>query len=119
LSCCTACLQLANRDDHVKNFAFILDDATGDWALAPAYDLTHTPGPGGEHTMTVAGEGAAPGRPHILRLAEQAGIARSQAEGIIDEVRAALARWGELAAGAGVENTHARQIAAGFPPLAR
>jgi len=46
-----------NRDDHVKNFAFILDDTTGEWALSPAYDLLYTPGPGGEHTMSLAGEG--------------------------------------------------------------
>jgi serine/threonine-protein kinase HipA len=24
-----------NRDDHVKNFAFILNDATGDWDRDP------------------------------------------------------------------------------------
>ena len=34
-----------NRDDHVKNFAYRLDDTTGDWALSPAYDLLHTPAP--------------------------------------------------------------------------
>ena len=32
----------ANRDDHTKNFAFMLR-ATGSWELAPAYDLIHTP----------------------------------------------------------------------------
>ncbi len=36
-----------NRDDHVKNFAFILDDRSGEWSLTPAYDLTFTTGPGG------------------------------------------------------------------------
>ncbi len=40
-----------NRDDHSKNFAFTLDDTTGEWAFAPAYDLTYSPGPGGEHTI--------------------------------------------------------------------
>ena len=61
-----------NRDDHVKNFAFILMPGS-DWRLAPAYDLTFSPGPGGEHTMTVAGEGRQPGLEHILRIAEGAG----------------------------------------------
>ncbi len=63
-----------NRDGHVKNFAFILDDATGDWSLTPAYDLLYTPGHGGEHTMSLAGESKNPGRSHMLRLAEQAGV---------------------------------------------
>ncbi|MEK7270137.1 MAG: type II toxin-antitoxin system HipA family toxin, partial [Planctomycetota bacterium] len=35
-----------NRDDHVKNFAFLLDDKTGEWRLSPAYDLTYAAGPG-------------------------------------------------------------------------
>jgi serine/threonine-protein kinase HipA len=30
----------ANRDDHTKNFAFLLDPEMG-WTLAPAYDITH------------------------------------------------------------------------------
>jgi len=68
-----------NRDDHVKNFAFLLDDTTGDWSLSPAYDLLYTPGPGGEHTMTLAGEGRNPGRSHMLRLAKQADVSRREA----------------------------------------
>ena len=45
-----------NRDDHAKNFAFIMNPR-GEWSLSPAYDLGFAPGPGGEHTMTVLGEG--------------------------------------------------------------
>jgi hypothetical protein len=63
-----------NRDDHVKNFAFMMD-MDGRRAWAPAYDLTFAQGPGGEHTMTVGGEGREPGRKHILGLAEKAGMA--------------------------------------------
>jgi serine/threonine protein kinase HipA of HipAB toxin-antitoxin module len=33
-----------NRDDHVKNFAFRLNEEGG-WELAPAYDLVFAPGP--------------------------------------------------------------------------
>lgn len=90
-----------NRDDHVKNFAFILspDD---DWRLAPAYDLTFATGPGGEHTMTVAGEGKRPGLPHILRIAEGAGIARPQAQAVVHAVSSAVRDWPRFAATAGV-----------------
>ncbi len=81
-----------NRDDHVKNFAFRLTDE-GTWELAPAYDLVFSPGPAGEHTMTVAGEGRAPGRSHLLQLAGPAGIPSRDAESILDEVASAAARW--------------------------
>ncbi|MBI4676785.1 MAG: type II toxin-antitoxin system HipA family toxin [Elusimicrobia bacterium] len=106
-----------NRDDHVKNFAFLMDSASGDWTLSPAYDLSYSAGPGGEHTMTVAGEGLNPGREHILRLAEAAGLARPQALAIIDEVRAAVARWRGFASQAGVSKTGSIEIEASFPDL--
>jgi serine/threonine-protein kinase HipA len=100
-----------NRDDHVKNFAFILDDTTGEWALTPAYDLVYAAGPGGEHTMTLAGEGRAPGRSHMLRLAEQADVSVREAEFIIGEVQAAVARWTDFAEQAGVSDATRNQIA--------
>lgn len=98
-----------NRDDHVKNFAFRMTDA-GDWQLAPAYDLLFTEGPGGEHTMTVAGEGRAPGRRHLLQLAGPAGISEADAESILDEVAAAAARWRVHARAAGVRPRLANRI---------
>ncbi len=100
-----------NRDDHVKNFAYIMDGANGEWALAPAYDLLYAPGPGGEHTMTVAGEGRNPRRQHMLQSAEQAGITNRAAATIIAEVVAAVARWEEFAVRAGVSQGEMARIA--------
>jgi serine/threonine-protein kinase HipA len=91
-----------NRDDHVKNFAFILDDKSGNWSVTPAYDLTFSKGPGGEHTMTLVGEGRNPRREQMLQLAKQASISNREANGIIDEVRAVRDRFGEFAKRAGV-----------------
>jgi len=101
-----------NRDDHVKNFAFLLNDATGDWTLSPAYDLLPTPGlgPNGEHTMTIAGEGRTPTRQHMLRLAEQANIAARDATAIIDQAQSAVANWPTFAAQAEVSKTTTREI---------
>ena len=106
-----------NRDDHVKNFAFIMNDAHGEWTLSPAYDLSYASGPGGEHSMTLLGEGKNPGREHILRLAEQAGVTKRQASSIIDEVRSAVDRWKAFAGKAGVSKDASREIAASFPDL--
>jgi len=91
-----------NRDDHVKNFAFVLDDTTGDWRQTPAYDLQNTPGPGGEHTMTVAGEGRNPDRSHMMQLARQADMSEREAEHIMEEVRSAVGCWPDHATKAGV-----------------
>jgi serine/threonine-protein kinase HipA len=99
-----------NRDDHVKDFAFILNDATCEWVLTPAYDLMYASGPGGEHTMTLAGEGRDPGRSHILRLAEQADVSIREAESIIGEVQAAVARWAGFADQAGVSDATRNRI---------
>jgi len=107
-----------NRDDHVKNFAFLLDDTTGDWTLTPAYDLLFTPGPGGEHTMTVAGEGRTPDRSHMLRLAEQADMSHREANAIIREVQSAVSHWPTHATEAGLPAAAGRQIADGLPTIA-
>ena len=40
----------------------------------PACDPTHSPGPGGEHTSTIPGEGRQPTRGHGLKLAAQFGL---------------------------------------------
>jgi serine/threonine-protein kinase HipA len=98
-----------NRDDHVKNFAFMMD-VDGCWALAPAYDLTFAQGPGGEHTMTVSGEGREPGRKHILGLAEKAGMSISKANNVLEEVSGVVAEWKRFAREAGVKRGTSEKI---------
>ena len=100
-----------NRDDHVKNFSYILDDVTGQWSLSPAYDLTFASGPGGEHSMTIAGEGYAPAYNHFAKLAEQYDISIKDMEAMIAEVTDATARWPEFAGAAGVSKTRMNYIA--------
>jgi serine/threonine-protein kinase HipA len=48
------------------------------------------------------GDGNAPGIPHLKKLAEKFGIAKSLADQIIDEVRGAINRWPQFAEKAGV-----------------
>ncbi len=98
-----------NRDDHVKNVAFILTPE-GDWHLAPAYDLTFSAGPGGEHSMTVAGEGKHPTLAHILQVARESGITGRQARQIVDEVSDAIADWTRLANTAGIAPSQTKRI---------
>jgi serine/threonine-protein kinase HipA len=106
-----------NRDDHAKNFAYLLDDDTGEWSLAPAYDLTFSPGPGGEHTTTLVGEGRQPAREHCLRLADQAEVKPREAKAIIEVVNAAIARWVEFAGQAGCTKKTASTLASALRTL--
>lgn len=106
-----------NRDDHVKNFAFLLDGTTAEWSLSPAYDLLYATGPGGEHTMTLAGEGQAPGRSQVRQLAQRAAISRREADRIVEEVQSAVARWKRHATRAGVSAGTVREIAGRLPRL--
>lgn len=91
-----------NRDDHVKNFSFIFDDVKAQWALSPAYDLTFSLGPGGEHSTTVAGEGRNPERGHFVKLAETYGISVKELKEMLSEVAGSVERWPEFAKKAGV-----------------
>lgn len=82
---CVFNLLMNNRDDHAKNLAFLLDEHQG-WQLAPPFDLTYCPGYRGEHFMDVAGEGKQPGRSHVLKVAQEAGISALDAARTIDEL---------------------------------
>ena len=80
-----------NRDDHSRNFAFRLDQQ-GFWKLSPAFDLTHSFGPGGEHCTSVAGHGKNIARAHLLQVAAAGGIAAKVAERAIGD-------WVKVASG--------------------
>ena len=90
-----------NRDDHVKNFAFLMNDA-GEWTMSPAYDLVFSRGPGGEHSMTIDGEGRAPDAARCIALGERHGISAKEAKAVIEQVADAVATWPARAADAGV-----------------
>jgi len=83
-----------NRDDHTKNFSFLMDE-DGTWRVSPAYDLTFSRGPGGEHTLLVGTEGKNPTAEHLRALARDLDIKRTAA--VIDAVRAGIDRFRELA----------------------
>ncbi len=101
-----------NRDDHAKNFSFRLDAESGQWHLAPAYDLTFSQGPGGEHTTTVSGEGLQPTIHHCLHLAEDAGISHNEAKDIYCHVEDTVSYWLDFADQVGVREEVSDEIGA-------
>ena len=75
-----------NRDDHPKNFGWRLGRDRR-WRLAPAFDLTYSEGPMGQHYMDICGEGAAVERRHLQQLAAEGGVAHKTAEATIESLR--------------------------------
>ena len=98
-----------NRDDHVKNFAFRLNDAD-EWELAPAYDLVFAEGPGGEHTMSLAGEGRSPRRRHLSELARDASISEGEVDDICSQVDEAVRKWPDHVRDLKIGSSNARRI---------
>jgi serine/threonine-protein kinase HipA len=97
-----------NRDDHVKNFSFLLN-ARNEWIFAPAYDLVFSYGPGGEQSMLVMGEGKNPGTAQLQALGKQHGI--KNAPEILAKVKRAVADWPRYAEQAHVSRKSTKEIA--------
>ena len=99
----------SNRDDHGKNHGFLYRDRK--WQVGPAYDLTFSSAQQlPERGMAMLGERRAVGADHLLRLAENEGLARRSAEGIVEQVRASVARWREFADQAQVPILQAAEV---------
>lgn len=86
-----------NRDDHSRQHSYLMG-SDGGWRLAPAYDLTFSAGPGGEHYMAVEGEGRSPTRQHVMALGKRHGLSGRATGEIITVVREAISDWPSLAA---------------------
>jgi serine/threonine-protein kinase HipA len=99
-----------NRDDHVKNVSYLMG-RRGEWLLSPAYDLVFSEGPGGRHTMAVAGEDDRPTQRDMLRVAESCGVDPKRARAMIERVADAVSRWRDFAAETGVTEETTREIA--------
>ena len=88
-----------NRDDHSKNFSFLMN-AKGEWQFAPAYDLTFSYSGYGFHSTMIAGESKNPGRNELMKLASHFGL--KNAGYIIEEVQEAIRQWGAIATEQGI-----------------
>jgi serine/threonine-protein kinase HipA len=92
-------LMALNRDDHGRNHAYLYDEATRTWTLAPAYDLN----PSVANVLVGLswfGSAALPKTlTELIRFAELGGMRRSDVLRIFGEVEeAVLGGWDRLAA---------------------
>lgn len=87
---CVFNVVFGNKDDHPKNFSFIMDPK-GIWRLAPSYDLTFMPGGDMEHYMAVNGKGKNIKMTDLLELAKKYALNPKKAQLIIDKTAAVAA----------------------------
>lgn len=105
-----------NRDDHSKNISFLMN-ATGEWKLAPAYDLTFSNSSHGMHSTMIAGESKAPSQQHLLELANTFGV--KNAETIINEIKSVIANWNIYAKDSGVSRVSQKLIAKAMTEISK
>lgn len=80
----------SNMDDHSKNVAFLMNK-NGNWCLAPAFDLTFSPSPGGYHSLSVGNIYQEIGKKELLKLSSYFGI--NNGNEIIDQVKEIISKW--------------------------
>ena len=106
-----------NQDDHVKNIAFLMNKQ-GEWALAPAFDVSYSYNPAGgwtaTHQMTLNGKRDGFTLEDFDACAKSALMKRGRAATIIEEVQAAVARWPDYATVAGIADELRDQMGDAF-----
>jgi serine/threonine-protein kinase HipA len=90
-----------NRDDHTKQHGFLMDRADK-WSLAPAFDLTPSNGPGGEHYLDINGEARNPKLADLIVLGRKHAIKTGRIHEILDSTIGAVERFPDFADAYGV-----------------
>lgn len=96
-----------NRDDHVKNHAFLMDEH-GTWSPSPAFDLTYSNLT--EHALLIGNASKNPGLADMLDVARQVKIPDECTNKIVERVRASVADWKIYAKEANVSAAIIRDI---------
>ena len=102
-----------NYDDHTKNVTFLMDKK-GIWSLSPAYDMTFSYSNMSTwvnaHQMLINGKADEITRDDFIKVAEKAGIKKTEAEKCINQVRDAVSKWVSYAEEAGLSLKNAERI---------
>lgn len=100
---------IQNQDDHARNFSFLQSDE-GDWRLSPAYDLTYSPTPYGEHETALCGCGKILTAAAVKRFAAVSGIPLSRLKLTAQAVINAVAGFAETARELGLSKARTQEI---------
>lgn len=75
---------IENKDDHAKNFSFIVSD--GSWHFAPAYDILPSYGMNGYHTTTY-NDSITPTDDDVIAVAVKSGLDKKKAIVVLNEIK--------------------------------
>lgn len=91
-------LVACNQDDHVKNFAFMMD-RMGQWDITPAYDLCHSEGSDFTrfHQLSINGKITDFNLADIKHLASYAGLPRNSEKRILKQTIEVFSQWKTVA----------------------
>jgi len=92
-----------NLDDHAKNFEFMMN-RSGDWNLAPAYDMTYSKGSLQEHLSSINGKGKDFLIDDFLKVAKENLIQKKEALKIIHTITAKLSEFEQRAKELNISN---------------
>lgn len=102
-----------NYDDHTKNISFLMDKK-GVWSLSPAYDITFSYRKDSiwvsAHQMLINGKSDNIEKEDLLKVAEKAGIKKSDAVKIIEQVINSVSRWEDFAEKSGMSEYNIKRI---------
>jgi serine/threonine-protein kinase HipA len=103
-----------NQDDHVKNIAFLMD-RSGQWRLAPAYDISYQYNASGswtnQHQMSLAGKRDRFTLEDLETGGAVAGISRRAVRDMLAQVTQAVRRWRDIAQSVDVQPAFIAEIA--------
>lgn len=100
----------SNQDDHSKNWSFLMDDS-GQWQLAPFYDVTFSPNTHNQHMMSYGGYGQQPPLKTMQKLAAQANFSSwKEAQKEIEKILESLSQWSNIAKELGIANNNIKLI---------
>ncbi len=98
-----------NHDDHSKNFSFQMD-ASGQWKLAPAYDLTISTNNLGGNWLTLNNKRRDFSNSDLYSLVEAYRIPESRVRDAVETVLAVVQKWNDYAAKCGVSSALSREV---------
>jgi serine/threonine-protein kinase HipA len=100
-----------NHDDHTKNHSFIMNQS-GEWSLAPAYDVCYSYSPAGkwtsQHQLSLNGKRDDFTLNDLLLVADKSDIKNAQE--IVQQVIEVVSQWKNYACKADVKPKHIAQI---------
>lgn len=106
-----------NQDDHVKNISFLMS-RTGQWHLAPAYDITYASDMGNywlaKHQMSMNGKTENFESEDFYACGKAMNLSKARVKKICEEVKASTLLWEQCAREAFLEERDMEEVKAQF-----